>query len=199
MKANVGMIYPVAAKVDTYTPNSSITYQTGFVIDEAREASITFTTADGEFYGDNTVLDVDNSITGYSVDFETTGLKDTVRAALLGEVKNESDEYEISGGASPEVGFGYIANMRDDSSGTVVETFEAWWCRRIRFAQPNENARTKEGSTEWRTPQISGKGLGVYLSASQEKPKFVVHKTFSTLAAAKSWLQTKANIGTVTT
>lgn len=198
MKANVGMLYPVASQVDTYTPNSSITYKTGFVVDEAREANVTWNTADGEFYGDNSLLDVDNSVTGYSIDFETTGLKDTIRASLLGETKS-GDVYSITGAPSPEVGFGYIRNMRDDSSGTVTEVFEAWWHYRLRFAHPNEQSRTKESSTEWRTPVISGKGMGVYLTGSDEHPTFVDHETFSSVSAAKAWLQGKANIGTVTT
>lgn len=199
MKANVGMMYPVASQVNTYTPNSSITYKTGFVVDEAREATVTFTTADGEFHGDNVVLDVDNSVTGFTIDFESTGLADSVRVSLLGETKNSNDEYVIGGAPTPVVGFGFIRNMRDDSSGTVVETIEAWWIYRVRFSHPNEQARTKEGSTEWRTPVINGKGLGVYLTDGQAHPDFLAHKTFETVSAAKAWLNTKANIGTVTT
>ena len=198
MKANVGMIYPVASQVDTYTPNSSITYKTGFVVDEAREATVSWNESDGEFYGDNALLDVDNSVTGYSIDFETTGLKDTIRASLLGATKS-SDEYTITGAPAPEVGFGFIRNMRDDSSGTVTDVFEAWWFYRVRFGHPNENSRTKEGSTEWRAPAISGKGMGVYLTNNDEHPNFAVHETCNTLSAAKTWLQGKANIGTVTT
>ena len=42
MKANVGMRYAVAAPVDTYTPYSGITYDDGFVVCEARGASVTW-------------------------------------------------------------------------------------------------------------------------------------------------------------
>ena len=57
MKANVGMMYAVASLVDAYTPYSGITYGTGFVVSEARGANVTWETEDGEFRGDDVVLD----------------------------------------------------------------------------------------------------------------------------------------------
>ena len=198
MKPNVGMVYPVAAPVDTYTAGSSLTYDDGFVVSEARGATLTWNTLDGEFYGDDALLDTDNSVTGYTIDFEATGLSDTVRGSLLGEVEGSSDEMVITGAPAPEVGFGYVRVMRDDSSGTVAETFEAWWFYRIRFARPSEEARTKENSIEWRAPTISGKGMGVYLDDEDSYPSFVEHKSFTTLAGAKGYLNTKANISSGT-
>ena len=35
MKPNIGMLYPVAAPVDAYVPYTSISYDDGFVIDDA--------------------------------------------------------------------------------------------------------------------------------------------------------------------
>lgn len=194
MKPNVGMVYPVAAPVDTYTPYSSISYDDGFVVSEARGATVTWETENGEFYGDDVRLDSTNNIIGYTLDFEATGLADSVRAALLGEVKGSSDEYKITGASAPDVGFGYVKVMRDDSSGTVVYSYEAWWYYKVKFAQPNEEARTKERNIEWRTPTLNGTGMGVFLSAAAEFPDFVEHKTFATLAAAKTYLNGKAGI-----
>jgi len=194
MKANVGMTYAVAAPVDTYTPNSGITYDEGFVVSEARGASVTWETEDGEFYGDNVVLDVANSVLGYILEFETAGLKDSVRENLLGETKDNSDVYHITGAAAPDVGFGYMKTMREDEGGVVSTTYEVWWYYKLKFGQPNEEARTKEKSVEWRTPTITGKGSGVFLSDDANDPDYAEHKTFSTLALAKSYLNTKANI-----
>ena len=194
MKPNVGMMYPVAAPVDAYTPYSGITYDDGFVVSQARGANLTWETADGEFYGDDILLDSENEILSYTLEFEAAGLSDTVRAGLLGEVKGSGDEYKITGASAPDVGFGYIKVMRDDSSGTVVTSYEAWWYYKIKFAQPNEEARTKERTLEWRTPTISGRGAGVFLAAAAEVPDFAEHKTFATLATAKTYLNTKAGI-----
>ena len=85
MNANVGMQHPVFAPVSAYTPGSSITYGTGSVIAEAVSASLTWDRSDGRFYGDDTQLDSDNGILGYTIDFEPTGLTDAARATLLGE------------------------------------------------------------------------------------------------------------------
>ena len=194
MKPNVGIMYPVAAPIDAYTPYSGITYDDGVVVSQARGANLTCETADGEFYGDDILLDSENEILSYTLEFEAAGLSDAVRAGLLGEVKGSSDEYKITGASAPDVGFGYIKVMRDDSSGSVVTNYEAWWYYKMKFSQPNEEARTKERTLEWRTPTISGRGAGVFLTAAAEVPDFAEHKTFTSLTAAKAYLNTKAGI-----
>lgn len=193
MKPNVGMLYPVASPVSAYVPGTSITYGTGFVVSEARGATINWETEDGEFRGDDVLLDSANGVLSYTLDFEATGLKDSVRTSLLGEVKS-SDIYKITGAPAPDVGFGFIRRMRDDSSGTVVEKFEAWWFYKIKFSQPNEESRTKEKNIEWRTPTINGKGAGIYLSADAAYPDFAEHEDFATIALAKAYLNGKAGI-----
>ena len=198
MKPNVGMEYPVASAVTAYTPGTSITYGTGFVVSQARGATLTWDTEDGEFYGDNILLDTANGILGYTLDFEAAGLSDTVRASLLGEVKGTGSDYTVTGASAPTVGFGYVKWMRDDSSGTVVDSYEAWWFYRLRFGMPNEEARTKERNIEWRTPTISGRGMGVFLTSGAAVPSFAIHESFTTLAAAKAWLNTKAGISSNT-
>ncbi len=195
MKANVGMRYAVASPVSAYTPYTSITYGTGFVVTEARGANVTFETENGEFRGDDIVLDTANGVLGYTVEFETAGLKDAVRAQLLGEVKDESDAYHITGASAPDMGFGYVKQMRETGeNGTVGTTWEAMWYHKLKFAQPNEESRTKERTMEWRSPTISGTGSGVFLAAAAQEPDFVEHKTFSAFAAAKTYLNGKAGI-----
>ena len=196
MKANVGMRYAVAAPVDTYTPYSGITYDDGFVVCEARGANVTWETEEGEFHGDDVVLDTARGILGYNIEFETAGLKDTVRASLLGETKDSGDAYHITGAEAPDVGFGYVKQMRedDDSTGVVGTTWEVFWYHKLKFSQPNEEARTKERNMEWRVPTISGAGAGVYLAAAATDPDFAEHKTFATFAAAKTFLNGLAGI-----
>lgn len=195
MKPNVGMNYPVAAVITAYTPYSSITYGTGFVVSEARGANLQWQGEDGEFYGDDILLDASKKIIGYTLDFESAGLADGAREKLLGEVRDASNgELTITGAEAPDVGFGYIKRMRDDSSGTVVETFEGWWFWKIKFGQPNEEARTKERNLEWRTPTMNGTGMGIFKTAGAADPDFATHKSFATMAEAKAWLNTKAGI-----
>ena len=193
MKPNVGMVYPVYAPISTYVPGTGVTYGTGAVVAEAREASVSWDRADGEFYGDDTLLDTENGVMGYTIDFEPTGLSDTIRAALLGEVL-ASSEYAITNAASPDVGFGYVRVMREnDNNGVVSTVYEAWWYYKIKFGISSEETRTKEKSIEWRTPKLSGKGMGVQLDSSGTLT-YAKHETFTTLANAKSYLNTKAGI-----
>ena len=195
MKANVGMRYAVASLVDAYTPYSGITYGTGFVVSEARGANVTWETEDGEFRGDDVVLDTAKGILGYSVEFETAGLKDGVRATLLGETKDTSDAYHITGANAPDAGFGYVKQMReDDTSGAIERTWEVFWYYKLKFGQPNEEARTKERNMEWRVPTITGAGAGVFLTSGAEDPDFAEYKIFPTFAAAKTYLNGKAGI-----
>ena len=193
MKQNVGMVYPVCAPISTYTPGTGVTYSAGKVVAEARSATLNWTRADGEFYGDDALLDTDNGIRGYELDFEPTGLSDSVRATLLGESVANTSEYYITDDTTPDVGFGYVRVMRDNSSGTVVTSYESWWFYKIKFGVTSEETRTKEQNIEWRTPTLNGKGTGVQLDSSG-KLTFAVHESFATLSAAKSWLNSKAGI-----
>lgn len=193
MNANVGMVHPVAARVSAYTAGSSITYASGMVVSEARGANLSWERSDGRFYGDDVQLDSDNGIVGYTIEFEPTGLSDSARALLLGEVA-ASDEYSVTDAAAPEVGFGYVRVMRaPGTGGAITESYEAWWFYKLRFSVNQEETRTKERNIEWRTPTLNGSGDGVQLSA-EDTLTFAVHKTFSTLATAIAYVNGKAGI-----
>jgi hypothetical protein len=182
------MQYPVYSPVTAYTPGTSITYGTGAVVAEAVSASVSWERADGRFYGDDVQLDSDNGVLGYTIDFEPTGLSDAVRAGLLGETV-ASSEYTINSAAAPDVGFGYIRVMRSKG----VTSYEGWWYHKLKFSVSSEETRTKERSIEWRVPTLNGVGDGVSLD-STGKLAFAVHKSFSDLTSAKSWLNGKAGI-----
>ena len=192
MKPNVGMVYPVYAPVNVYTPGTSITYSTGAVVAEARAATVTWDRADAEFYGDDALLDTDNGVRGYTIDFEPTGLSDAVRKGMLGE-DLASSEYSITDEVPPDVGFGYIRVMRDNASGSVSTVYEGWWYFKVKFGVNSEEARTKERNIEWRTPTINGKGMGVQLSSAATLT-YAKHETFSDYADAVAWLKSLAGI-----
>ena len=193
MNANVGMLHPVAATVATYTVGTSISYNTGKAIAEAVSASLSWNRSDGKFYGDDTLLDTDNGVRGYTIDFEPSGLTDEAREYLLGETV-QTNEYTVSDAPSPDVGFGYVRVMRTtNSSGAVVDSYEGWWFYKCKFGVASEETRTKGDRVEWRTPRLSGEGMGVQLDSSG-KNKFAVHKTFSSKSDAISYVNGKAGI-----
>lgn len=195
MKANVGMLYVVAAEVATYTPYSGITYSAGFVVGEGREANITWENATGEFEGDDIILDNYEEIVGYNMALETAGLSSAVRSKMLGETKDSSDVYHVTGDAKPWLGTGFVRKMRDNTSGDPETVYEGVWYYHHRFSQPDEQTRTRNRTgIEWRVPVLNGRGTGVFLTANAETPEFEIHKDFETLAAAKAWLNTQAGI-----
>ena len=193
MKPNVGMKHPVAALVDTYTSGTSISYKSGAVIGEAVSASLNWERADGHFYGDDIELDNDNSILGYTLSFEPSGLTDAHRALLLGE-ESSSSVYTVTEDASPDVGFGYVRVMRsENASGAIVTSYEGWWFYKLKFGISSEETRTKERSMEWRVPTLDGTGTGVILD-NTGKAKFAEHQSFDTLAAATAYVNGKAGL-----
>ena len=191
---NVGMMYPVFAKITTHTDGSMPTYAAGVVIQEARNATITKTYNDNPLYGDDRIVDDDNGLLSMTCSFEPTGLSDSDRKLLFDE-----DEIGVGGltcqaesdNETPYGGFGYIRKMR--ANGT--KKFEAWIILKIKFTEESQATATKEGSISWGTPTLNGRAAGIYIDSS-DKLRYRVHETFDTIAAAKSWINTVLNVST---
>lgn len=194
---NVGMMYPVFAKLVSHTDGSLPTYGNGVVIHEARNCTITKTYNDNPLYGDDQIVDDDNGLQALTASFEPTGLSDSDRVLLFGE-----DEVSVGGltcqaesdNETPYGGFGYIRKMRDNGT----KKFEAWIILKIKFREETQTTSTKEGSIQWNTPTLNGRAAGVYIDSS-DKLRFRIHETFDTIAAAKSWINTVLNISSATT
>ena len=83
--------------------------------------------------------------------------------------------------------------MRVKGTTTVTTSYEAWWYKKLKFSISSEETRTKEQNIEWRVPTLEGTGCGVSLDATGVL-SFAQHKTFDTLAQAKSYLNGIAGI-----
>ena len=192
---NVGMMYPVFAPITTHTDGSMPTYGTGFVIQEARNATVNREYQNNPLYGDDRIVDDDNGMTGLTISFEPTGLSEDDRKKLLGEEESEvtgiSGQW-VSDNETPWGGFGFIRKMR--LNGT--KKFEAWITLKIKFQEETMTTSTKEGSITWNTPTLSGRAAGLYVDSS-DKLRFQLHETFDTIAAAKAWLNTRLNVSTL--
>ena len=189
---NVGMMYPVWAPISSHTDGSMPVYGAGTVIHEARNATVTREYANNPLYGDDRIVDDDNGMTGLTMSFESTGLSDTDRVAMLGETANANTSTGgqwVSDNETPWGGFGYIRKMRMDG----VKSFEAWWTLKIKFQEETQATNTKEGSISWNTPTLNGRAAGVYVDSSDTQ-RFQLHKTFSAIADAKAWLNGLAGI-----
>ena len=191
---NVGMMYPVFAPISAHTDGSMPTYSTGFVIQEARNATVNREYQNNPLYGDDRIVDDDNGMTGLTISFEPTGLSEDDRKKLLGEEESEvtgiSGQW-VSDNETPWGGFGFIRKMR--LNGT--KKFEAWITLKIKFQEETMTTSTKEGTITWNTPTLNGRAAGLYVDSS-DKLRFQLHETFDTIAAAKAWLNTRLNVST---
>ena len=187
--ATIGMQYPVWAEM-TSESNNTPTYSTGMVMGPAVSASLSWTREDNELYGDDKVDETDNSVTGYQLDLTTTDFNTGVEEAILGlQQVGSTDEYELTDDASPYGGCGYIRVLK--KHGTRL--YKALWYPKLQFSRNSESDNTKGKSIQWGTPTVNGKGLAVYDDATG-KGKFRKQQVFTTLAAAKAYLNGKANI-----
>ena len=195
--ANVGLMYPVWAPITAETDGAMPTYGTGRRIQEARSANVTKEINNNPLWGDDRIVDDDNGMTGLTMSFESTGLSDQDRVALLAEEADSEDGQWEGDNPTPYGGFGYIRVMRENG----VRKFEAYLVLKIKFQEESQETATKEGQITWRTPTLNGRAAGLDVDGSG-KIRFRKHKTFPTAAGAKGWLNTKLNItgsGTNTT
>ena len=194
-KPNVGMMYPVWAKLQSHTDGSMPTYASGKVIQEARNATVTRTYNNNPLYGDGRIVCDDNGLTELTISFESTGLSDADRKDLLGE-----EDYGTSGisgqwvsdNETPWGGFGYIRKMMDENGN---KSYDAWITLKIKFQEESQATTTKEGSISWGTPTLNGRATGLYVDSS-DKMRYQLHKSFSAIADAKTWLNTMLNVST---
>ena len=195
---NVGMMYPVFAKLNSHTDGSMPTYGTGVVIQEARNATISKTYNDNPLYGDDRIVDDDNGLTAMTVSFEPTGISDSDRVLLFGETLKSgigglTAQVEMDN-ETPYGGFGYIRKMRDNGN----YSYEGWIILKIKFTEESQTTATKEQQITWNTPTLNGRAAAVDIDGSG-KQAFRVHASFETLSAAKSWLNTVLNVSSATT
>ncbi len=193
---NVGMMYPVWAPLTSHTDGSMPTYGTGKVIQEARNATVTREYGNNPLYGDDRIVDDDNGMTGLTMTFESTGLSDADRIALLGEEANANTSTGgqwVSDNESAWGGFGYIRKMRDNGT----RKFEAWLTLKIKFQEESQATQTKEGTITWGTPTLNGRATCLFVDSSNNQ-RYQLHKTFDTIAAAKTWLNGLLNVTATT-
>ena len=182
--AEIGMQYPVWAEMLTES-----TYGTGMVMGKAVSANLQWQKEDNELYGDDAVAETDQSLTGYTLDISTTYLEEGVESAILGLEVDNTGEFTITDNDPPYGGTGYIRVLKRNNT----RLYKGVWYPKVQFSHPNETTNTKQRSISWGTPTLSGKGLAA-IDGATGKNKFRQQKVFTTLTAAKTWLNGKANI-----
>lgn len=191
--ARVGLPYSVFAPITTETPGSAVVYGTPVVFTNPIEADVAFDRADNPLDGGDVIAENDNGIVGGSLSFNNTHLTPANRATMLGHEHigtAPNDYYAETGLPSPAGGFWYVTSEVENN----VKMFYAYWIYKTQLAMNEDKAKTKNSKgVEWQTPIVEGPIMGVLVDASGV-PKFRAYMAFTTYAAAKAWVDTKAGV-----
>lgn len=191
--AYVGLQYAVAAPIKTETPGTAIVYDAGMVIGKMIGATINYTRNSDPLYADDAIAENDNSIVGGTISINLDDLSDEaavkVTGLVAGTASGTATEYREVGDAAPYVGVGYLRVRRKAG----VTSYVAYWVHKCMLSIAQEQAQTKGQTISWQTPTLEGSIMGVAINADG-KTDFRTHATFDTIAAAKAWLDAKANI-----
>lgn len=191
----VGMMYPVWAPLTSHTDGSMPVYGTGRIIKEAVTANVTYTRGNNPDYGDDRIVDDDDGITDLQISFESTGISDEDRVAVLGEEARSGGTGATTGGqwvtdkGSPWGGFGYIRVMRDEG----VRKFEAWVTLKIKFHEDSQTTQTRQGQITWGHPTLTGRAAGLDVDGGSNL-KYQLHNSFDTIASAKAFINGLLNV-----
>ena len=190
--AFVGLLYAVAAPIQTEADGQAITYGKGQVIGGMMTAEISYTRNSNPLYADDRVMEEDNSITGGTIKMGVDDMNDDARVMMLGDVKEGDageEVYHETGESAPYVGTGYIRVRRKDNKTNYI----AYWVHKAIFGIGTESAKTKGQNIEWQTPTLEGSIMGVKNNAALQT-RFRERRTFTKESEARTWLNKKAGI-----
>lgn len=190
--AFVGLLYAVAAPIQTEADGQAITYGKGQVIGGMMTAEISYTRNSNPLYADDRVMEEDNSITGGTIKMGVDDVNDDARVMMLGDVKEGDAGEEVNhetGESAPYVGTGYIRVRRKDNKTNYI----AYWVHKAIFGIGTESAKTKGQKIEWQTPTLEGSIMGVKNNAALQT-RFRERRTFTKESEARTWLNKKAGI-----
>lgn len=191
--AQVTLKHLIVAPLQEEVEGSAPTYGTGRKVGHLMQANISWNRGDVKLYGDDKLVDRDNSITSGTLSIQSTYLDRNDRLMLLDmkaantPASGETQEYELGGDASPYVGAGYVwkDNLISD------KPYIAYWYPKVQFGL-NEDMNTKGESIEYGTPTIEGEVFAVVPTADM-KNRFRLEADFATEAAAIAWVDAKGN------
>lgn len=157
-------------------------YKEGKRLSPAAAFNGTPTKSNAKDYGDNVLQEVDNSVTSVSLSVELNNDMDDIYTYLLGhEQAKEGDEIQIKDtDIAPFVGAGAIGMSEDR---WVVKFYT-----KVQFSEPNDENATKQENTTFTHITLEGTGV------PNDDHVLIIRKSFSTLTAAKDWLNKKVGI-----
>lgn len=183
--SKVGLEYAVFAQA-TVAESGAITYGSGKWISPAAAYNGTINTSDGKDRGDDRVVATESGVTGGTINLELNHDEDDIYVYLLGHAKaTEGNEIEFNvNDTAPYVGTGFIGKTKKGNA----MTYKAKWYSLVQFREPNDENSTKQENPNFGHTTLEGE-IVIPDDGAWKK-----QETFTTLAAAKAWLNELANI-----
>jgi phi13 family phage major tail protein len=178
--AFIGMLHPVVAK------NTNGVYSDGFVCGKATQGSVTPTTYDVKFYGDDALAEQEAGVSDYAISLGLTTLPVKALNVMFGHTVNEST-HEVTYAttdAANYTGVGFCVVRIENG----VKSYDAHWFYKVEFTEPTDSYTTKGETVTFSGPTING------TAGPNGEKKFREMKTFDSESAATSWLDTQAGI-----
>ena len=175
--AKKGLSYVAFAKLNETTG----AYSEGVHLSPAAQFSFTPTKSDVRDYGDDHVVETDNSVTGGTISLELNNDDAEVYAYLLGATVTASgnDEGLVTSkttDVAPYVGTGVIGPAQDKYICKVYV--------KTQYGEPNDEHSTKEENVTFNHLTLEGNMFAL------EDGTYRKRMEFDTLAEAKTWLNT---------
>ena len=190
--AAIGMKYPVWAPIESYTPGSPVVYGEGVVMGEAVSADVTWQRANAEQYGDDALVESDDSITGGSITVESTHVSFDAAQKIWGLVKrsvNEKDAFTTTGGGAPYGGCGWIDVLRVKG----VDSYVVNWVYKVQLGRDSKRSATKAQNLTFQNASQQGKAMAVQTDETM-KDYFMDEIPCDTLQDAFALLKSLAHI-----
>lgn len=133
-------------------------------------------------YGDNRVVETDNSVTGGTLSLELNNDADEIYTFLLGHKEGQQKKgvvYNVND-VAPFVGVGAVGQ----SEGGYVAVFY----KKVQFSEPNDENQTKQESVTFNHITLEGEII------IPEDGEWKLRERFDTLKEAKDWLNEKVGI-----
>ena len=179
--AKTGIRYAVFAIATE--ANGAITYSSGKRISPVAGFNGSINQANGKDYGDDMVVETDNTVTGGTLTVELNQDEDDIYTMLLGHSAltgtDTAIQYKVTD-VAPFVGVGAIGK-----SGTQ---WVAKWYTKVQFHEPADDNTTKQENVTFNHVTLEGDIL------IPESGLWKERETFETETAAKTWLNGKAGI-----
>ena len=160
------------------------TYTDGKYLSPAASLSGSANISDVKDYGDDRVVETDKTVTGGTLTVELNNDDDEMYTYLLGHT------------ATGEQGAQVIASNADDVApfvgvGCVGQSGSLWVAKiykKVQFGEPNDENATKEENVAFNHITLEGDIL------IPEDGLWKLRQSFSTLAAAKTWINTTLGV-----